>query len=155
MGYPGSVHDARVFKKSGMAQKCRENVHFPNNSHLLGDSAYPLGPHILVPFKDNGHLSRTEIKYNIAHAASRVSIERAFGILKSRWRRLRYLELHNTENLPIIISAACVVHNLCLLQNDIHLDDITVENDPIDPVEFNPVLERNGSQKRIHIANNL
>lgn len=46
VGYPGSVHDARVFQKSGMLQHCRNEQYFPNNSHLLGDSAYPLGPHI-------------------------------------------------------------------------------------------------------------
>lgn len=122
-GFPGSVHDARVFQKSGMAEICRQNKNFPNDSHLIGDSAYPLGRHILVPFKDNGHLTRKQINYNIAHAATRVVIERAFGILKGRWRRLKYLELHNTDNLPSTIVAACVLHNFCILKNDNHEDN--------------------------------
>lgn len=131
---------------------------FPFNSHLLGDSAYPLGQHILVPFKDNGHLSRKQVKYNTLHAASRSVIERVFAYLKGRWRRLKYLELHNTYFLPDVIMAACILHNFCLQQKD-HVDDVNAseENDLETYDENVTEIEdsRNGFQKRNDIVNNL
>lgn len=57
VGYPGSVHDQRIFRQSEMAQYLNDEEKFPFDSHILGDCAYELHEHLLVPFKDNGHLS--------------------------------------------------------------------------------------------------
>ncbi|CAH3108966.1 unnamed protein product [Porites lobata] len=42
-GYPGSVHDARVFRNSPICREVEVNPdnYFPGNSHILGDAAYP------------------------------------------------------------------------------------------------------------------
>ncbi|RLU26686.1 hypothetical protein DMN91_000483 [Ooceraea biroi] len=40
-GLPGSVHDMRVFKYSGLQQRCNDN-YFQNNTHIIADSAYTL-----------------------------------------------------------------------------------------------------------------
>lgn len=47
-GYPGSVHDARVFKNISL-HNMLENGNLPQEYHLLGDSAYPLQAYMLVP----------------------------------------------------------------------------------------------------------
>ena len=39
-GWPGSVHDARVFKNSELYS--RSHQLFPGDMHILGDAAYPL-----------------------------------------------------------------------------------------------------------------
>lgn len=70
--------------------------YFPYNSHILGDSAYPQLQHIMVPYKDNDNLTRNE------------------RILKERWRRLKYRELHCSERIPHAIMSACVLHNFCI-----------------------------------------
>ncbi|CAH1380903.1 unnamed protein product, partial [Tenebrio molitor] len=61
LGFPGSVHDSRVLRCSplfdSLAEKCQ-------NFYLLGDSGYPVLPHLLTPFKDRGQLSRAQINYN-------------------------------------------------------------------------------------------
>lgn len=128
VGFPGSVHDARVFQKSGMLQHCKNDAYFPSNSHLLGDSAYPVGLHLLTPYKHNGQLTRKQVKYNIIHAGTRVTIEGAFGLLKGRWRRLMYLDLHCTDKYPSTIIAACVLHNFGIKHNDkfnVEVEDVS------------------------------
>ena len=51
-GYPGRVHDPRVFRNSPLYQAviANEEEFFPGNCHILGDSAYPLLSWILTPF---------------------------------------------------------------------------------------------------------
>lgn len=52
-GWPGSVHDARVYRNSPIAGMVED---LPDEYHLLGDSAYPVSQHMMVPFRDDGHL---------------------------------------------------------------------------------------------------
>lgn len=75
----------------------------PENYHLLGDSAYPLSINLMTPFKDNGHLTRDQITYNYKLSSTRSIVERSFGLLKGRFRRLKYLDCTKTEFLPTIM----------------------------------------------------
>ena len=61
-GWPGSVHDSRVLRNSDIFDSAsnRHDNFFPNNSHLLGDAAYPLKTWIMTPYKDNGHLTEQQ-----------------------------------------------------------------------------------------------
>jgi len=51
---PGRMHDARVFKQSELFARLNnaENPLLPFNMHLIGDSAYPLMPNLMTPFRD-------------------------------------------------------------------------------------------------------
>ena len=63
-GYPGSVHDARAFRNSPFFQDTEANpgMLFQRNTHLLGDSAYPLKSWVLTPFCED----RNDIALSIA-----------------------------------------------------------------------------------------
>ena len=73
---------------------------------------------LLTPFKNNGHLTAVQIRYNEKHSGTRQVIERALGLLKGRWRRLKCLEMEAVEEIPSVVSAGCVLHNFCLLADE-------------------------------------
>ncbi|KAJ8948005.1 hypothetical protein NQ318_011893 [Aromia moschata] len=124
IGYPGSVHDARVFRNSplcaNLAEMCGQYV-------LLGDSAYPLKANLLVPFKDRGQLTERQVNYNIQLAKNRYIIEHTFGVLKQKFRQLYHIKLRNIQTIVHLIRAACVIHNVCI-SDEFQID----ENDLIE-----------------------
>ena len=119
VGWPGSVHDARVFDNSDLLRGIENNpdAYVQGNSHIIGDSAYGQSKFMMTPFRDNGHLTVAQRKYNKYHSSTRMVIERAFGHLKGRFRRLKYLDVEVT-NVPLIVMAACLLHNLCIIHED-------------------------------------
>jgi hypothetical protein len=67
-------------------------------------------------------------------------------------------DVRNLTQIPKMIIACCVLHNICILQNDvmdINLDDI--EQDDEEPHLENNDRERVilGNEKRTRICNNL
>ncbi|KAF3832107.1 hypothetical protein F7725_025772 [Dissostichus mawsoni] len=84
---------------------------------LLGDGGYPCieGPvAIITPYREPLQ-GRVQSRFNQHHARARSIIERAFGMMKTRWRSLFFkaLEVHHTF-VPSLISACAVLHNICL-----------------------------------------
>jgi len=107
-----------VFRLSELHEDINNPTKFPNNSHL-GDAAYTLQEHLLVHYRDNGHLTEKQKNYNFCHSSSRMAIERSFGLLKGRLRSLlTTLAMERVALIPKCIIACCVLHNICLLKND-------------------------------------
>jgi len=84
VGNVGLVHDSRVFRLSILQQYINDPTKFPNDTHIIGDAAYRLHQHILVPYTDNGHFTERQKNYNFCHSSTRMVVERAFGYLKGR-----------------------------------------------------------------------
>lgn len=115
-GEPGSLHSARVLRRSLLydtAQNDMENI-FPNGMSIIGDSAYPSLPWLVPPFRGNGHLTAQQSEFNFLHSSTRIVVERAFGYLKGRFRRLKFLELLDIEFIPKLITAVCIMHNIVI-----------------------------------------
>ena len=116
VGFPGRVHDARVFDASPLylhgAVMCGDYV-------LLGDSAYPNLGWLLTPFKQNVRFTPNMVRYNTIHSSIRTTIERAFALLKGRFRRLKYIDQSSAESMCYTTAAACCLHNICIVQDDI------------------------------------
>ncbi|XP_066603765.1 putative nuclease HARBI1 [Prorops nasuta] len=104
-GMPGSVHDMRVFKYSGVQQLCT-STYFPEDSHLLGDAAYINQRHVMTPFINNGHLSREQEIYNTRLSSARLKVERSIGLLKRRWRQpITPGQLHEMSPLAVPLES--------------------------------------------------
>ena len=86
---------------------------------FVGELGLPKPWMALTPFKDNQRLTQNMIRYNYVHSSIRATIERAFGLLKGRFRRLKYLDQENVETMTNTIAAACCLHNICIIQEDL------------------------------------
>jgi hypothetical protein len=158
VGEVGSMHDARAWRRSPLYELLSDPLEqvtmLPNNGHILGDSAYPLATYLLTPYRRDHPLTPAQERYNAAHSTTRVVVERAFGLLKNRFRCLRYLFRRRSDLLPIIIFACIILHNVCIDLNDEYEVDVEVgpedENDPPDDL-----IPQVAEQKRDYIANLL
>jgi hypothetical protein len=94
MNYPGSCHDALVFKNSNLFKKCDELIpiapkqldHISIPRMLTGDPAYRLLPWLIKGY--TGNLTEEEESFNCYLSSGRMAVENAFGRLKARWRIL-------------------------------------------------------------------
>lgn len=112
----------QVFSNSGFVKNI-ENfgsaMYFPKKTyHIIGGSAFPIRPWLMTPYKQTPRFGIVERNHNNALSADRVAVENIFGIIKGRWRRLRYVNTYSICKSIEITTAACVLHNYCYLNND-------------------------------------
>jgi nuclease HARBI1 len=155
VGWPGSVHDNRIFKNSLIYQQLLRS---PHNPILLGDEGYSLTPFLMTPF--GNPVNDEERRYNIIHSRNRVIIEHTFGQLKRRFPILRYGVRIKLERVPICIAACFVLHNIAKSLNDPDFEDDedveenVFENDLLEPLSENE-LRVQGHLRRHQIASSF
>ena len=88
-----------------------------SDNFLLGDSAYPCLSQLIVPYRDNGHLTRKQRVFNQKLSSCRVVIENTFGCLKQRFRQLYHLKLRNIARMVRVIHACCVLQSIANVQD--------------------------------------
>nr|XP_022308063.1 putative nuclease HARBI1 [Crassostrea virginica] len=122
--WPGSVHDAFIFANSAL----KDQMETRNDGWLLGDSAYALKKYMMTS-KSNPS-DQGEENYNAAHSRTRVVVERALGVCKSRFRCIHKsggMLLFSPQKSVQIITAVAKLHNLCMdLKVPVMEGDITV-----------------------------
>ena len=57
-----------------------------------------------------------------------MDIERSFGLLKGKFRKLKYLDMHKVEEIPNVIITCWALHNFILLHESLDEDDIEMED---------------------------
>ena len=138
-GCPGSMHDAWVYRMSGLEDILKDpQTAPPQDFHLLGDAAYPLKPFLITPFRDDGYLNGAQRKYNKHHSTVRSSVERGIGLLKGKWRKLVFLNMCDLDSMPFIIHTCCVLHNFVIAHGGVDDEDVAnvqqVQAQPLDGV---------------------
>ncbi|XP_055714875.1 putative nuclease HARBI1 [Phlebotomus papatasi] len=130
--FPGSTHDSGIWSKSPVRNHLLNSQEFI----LLADRGYPLEPFIFTPYADPA--TRAQHKFNRLHNLGRKVIERAFGILKSKFRcLLKHRTLHYYPTTAgKIINSCFTLYNYMKLRG-VQFDDSEIEeiNDDHNPVE--------------------
>ncbi|KAM7313294.1 protein ALP1-like [Ixodes scapularis] len=127
IGFPGSAHDARILKESPIFEDAEAKC---AGGYLLGDSAYPLLPYVMTPFRSSkAALPSWKTTYNTKHGQQRVTIENTFGLLKQRFRRMYLVDSASIRQCCLVVMGACVLHNLCNAERDF-FDDLNNTRPP-------------------------
>ena len=124
VGWPGKVHDARVFANSTIFKKGEAGNLFPETRAkkingvkipvmIIADAAYPLLNWVQKPFPDHGTLSREKLHFNYRLSRARMVAENAFGRLKGRWRCLLKQNEGDIDKMNNVVAACCILHNMC------------------------------------------
>ncbi|XP_056460082.1 putative nuclease HARBI1 [Gadus chalcogrammus] len=132
VGWPGSVHDSRVLRHSPLYR----SLYPPPGHFILADGGYPCLQHplpLITPYKRPVRGVGAQ-RFNWHHSRARSIIERAFGMMKTRFRAifLQALEVHHTF-VPHVITACAILHNICLGADAIMAPE--EEDEPEDDVE--------------------
>ena len=90
---------------------------------LVGDSAYPLKNWLIMPFSNRGCLLPEKRCFNENLCAMGSVIKRVFGLLKGCWRLLLKTIEQSHTSIPRSVTAAHVLHNVCMIQGDSFDDD--------------------------------
>ena len=120
VGWPGSVHDARVFDNSDLLARIRDDPAgmVPDGTFMVGDAAYKLETFMMTPYKNTGHFTQLQRTYNYSQSATRTVIERSFAMLKSRFARLKMVEMSDLCAMTNFVIAVCTLHNFCIAEDD-------------------------------------
>ena len=117
IGWAGSMHDANLWARTEIRKFCEEGR--LSQYALVGDAAYSCRPWMLASFR--GHrdgLTREEYNWNYVQSSTRMCVERAFGMLKGRWRiLLKIIDVH-LKNVPDLVCTCLVLHNICIILGD-------------------------------------
>src|SRR5215469_14040170 len=114
VGFPGSTHDSRIFRNSPLYYALSSSSSIiPSNAYILGDAGYPCQNWLITPYRDTGRLTPKQTYYNVKHSQTRISVEQAFGKLKSRFRCLNNPLTTSLDIAILITSTTCILHNIC------------------------------------------
>lgn len=122
-GWPGRVHDARVFSNFELFHKVQSRQLLPHRKKdmngvevplaILGDPAYPLPTWLMKPYPEYMGMPRKHRQFNYHLSKARIVVEHAFGRLKGRWRYLMKRLDHHLGNVPNVVTTCVVLHNIC------------------------------------------
>ncbi|KAH9111947.1 hypothetical protein AeMF1_013630 [Aphanomyces euteiches] len=111
MKSPGKVNDVTAFAKWRLNTKLKTQ---PHGYYIIGDNAYTLSEHLLVPFSKPELRTQARSDYNFYISQLRIRIEMAFGLLVNKWRIFKRPLRVKFSNCNQIINACVRLHNFCI-----------------------------------------
>jgi hypothetical protein len=154
IGWPGSVHDARVFSNSAIFKKGNQGKLFPSEltkeingeeipPFIVADPAYPLLPWVLKGYPNDNNAPRRERVFNYRLSRARVTVENTFGRWKGRFIRFTKRVDMEVSKLVNVTYASCILHNICELQKNDYVALWDQENEVLQEVVADEIDEDN------------
>ncbi|KAH9110807.1 hypothetical protein LEN26_013620 [Aphanomyces euteiches] len=122
LGWPGAVHDMRVWSNSKIATK--PWLYFSHLQFLLADSGYMLCDFLVPSYKRTrgSQLSQEQLNFNTRLAQCRSVNEHFIGLLKGfqslRGMRMDISKKSAAKTMIMYIRCASILHNLLLDMSD-------------------------------------
>ncbi|XP_057540033.1 protein ANTAGONIST OF LIKE HETEROCHROMATIN PROTEIN 1-like [Amaranthus tricolor] len=152
IGWPGSMPDDKVLEKSALYQRGTQGL--LKGVWIVGGSSYPLMDWTLVPYNQH-NLTWTQHAFNEKIGEIQSVSKDAFARLKGRWRCLQKRTEVKLQELPVVLGACCVLHNLCEMRGEGMEPDSNFELFDDEMVSENPLQSISSMKARDSIAHNL
>jgi hypothetical protein len=152
IGWPGSMPDDQVLEKSMLHQRAAAGM--MHDSWIVGGASYPLMDWVLVPYTHQ-NLTWTQHAFNEKVGDLRRVAVDAFARLKARWACLQKRTEVKLQDLPVVLGACCVLHNICEIRGEEVDPDIRCELVDDEATPESPVRSEAAKRARDDIAHNL
>ena len=117
-GYPGSAYDTRLLQRSRVYLQLAD--YLTADEFLMGDCGYALRPWMMRGWAPTelvgkkGVFTQERWAFNKRYSSVRISVERAFGILKARFKALGgHVRFYEIADYRYCFKACAILHNLC------------------------------------------
>ncbi|XP_068651008.1 protein ALP1-like [Aristolochia californica] len=152
IGWPGSMPDDQILEKSALYQRAEGGL--LNGMWIVGSSGYPLMDWVLVPYTHQ-HLTWTQHAFNEKIGEIQKVAKDAFARLKGRWSCLQKRTEVKLQDLPVVLGACCVLHNICEIRGEEMEPELNYELVDDEMVPESGLRSMSSMQARDNIAHNL
>ncbi|KAK4337936.1 hypothetical protein RND71_042423 [Anisodus tanguticus] len=152
IGWPGSMSDDKVLEKSALYQ--RANRGLLKDFWVVGNSGFPLMDWVLPPYTRQ-NLTWTQHAFNEKVGEIQKVAKEAFMRMKARWSCLQKRTEVKLQDLPVVLGACCVLHNICEMRGEELSQELRFDLFDDEMVTENIVRSMNAVQARDQIAHKL
>ncbi|KAK8531743.1 hypothetical protein V6N13_131102 [Hibiscus sabdariffa] len=152
IGWPGSMPDDQVLEKSALFQRASKGG--LKDVWIVGNSGYPLMDWLLVPYT-HPNLTWAQHGFNEKIGEVQNVAKEAFARLKGRWTCLQKRTEVKLQELPMVLGACCVLHNICEMNNEEMDPELQFELFDDEMIPGNNLRSSNAVLARDNIAHNL
>ncbi|KAL4302724.1 hypothetical protein GQ457_10G017230 [Hibiscus cannabinus] len=152
IGWPGSMSDEQILEKSAFYQRAAKGQ--VKDIWVVGSKGYPLMDWVLVPYS---HQNQTWAQHAFNEKIGEIEKvgKEAFGRLKGRWSCLQRRSEVKLQELPVVLGACCVLHNICEMRKEEMEAELNCEVFDDEVIPENNLRSMAAVQARDHIAHNL
>ncbi|KAK7281237.1 hypothetical protein RIF29_09034 [Crotalaria pallida] len=115
IGWPGSMPDEQVLENSVLFKRAQRGT--LKDVWIIGNSGHPLMDWVLVPYTHR-NMTWTQHAFNEKVGDVQKIAKEAFARLKGRWSCLQKRTEVKLQDLPVVLGACCVLHNICEMRNE-------------------------------------
>ncbi|XP_018011865.1 putative nuclease HARBI1 isoform X2 [Hyalella azteca] len=120
VGYPGTFTDQKCLESTDLGSNLDNipNDYFPlDKYHLIGSENFQLRDGLMVPFKAHEVNNDQNLDFNERLLKTQSITPSTFVEMRSRFQTLNKLEM-SIERVVEFTTACCILHNVCLDNND-------------------------------------